>query len=42
MSGADDFEEKLIEQITEMFKNMGMNLDKEQIRSAHGTVPLPV
>ena len=33
MSGADDFEEKLIEQITEMFKNMGMNLDKKQIRA---------
>ena len=33
MSGSDDFEEKLIEQITEMFRNMGMNLDKEQIRA---------
>ena len=33
MSGNDDFEEKLIEQITEMFRNMGMNLDKEQIRA---------
>lgn len=33
MAGKDDFEEKLIEQITEMFRNMGMNLDKEQIRA---------
>ena len=33
MSGNDDFEEKLIEQITEKFRNMGMNLDKEQIRA---------
>ena len=33
MAGNDDFEEKLIEQITEMFRNMGMNLDKEQIRA---------
>ena len=33
MTGKDDFEEKLIEQITEMFRNMGMNLDKEQIRA---------
>ena len=33
MSGNDDFEEKLIEQITELFRNMGMNLDKKQIRA---------
>ena len=33
MTGNDDFEEKLIEQITELFRNMGMNLDKEQIRA---------
>ncbi|MCP2503915.1 MAG: hypothetical protein NLN65_01265 [Candidatus Poseidoniaceae archaeon] len=33
MSGKDDFEEKLIEQITELFRNMGMNLDKKQIRA---------
>ena len=33
MAGKDDFEEKLIEQITEMFRNMGMNLEKEQIRA---------
>tara|TARA_B100000459_G_C8589855_1_gene207228 strand:+ start:251 stop:976 length:726 start_codon:yes stop_codon:yes gene_type:complete len=33
MAGNDDFEEKLIEQITEMFRNMGMNLEKEQIRA---------
>ena len=33
MAGKDDFEEKLIEQITEMFRSMGMNLDKEQIRA---------
>jgi len=33
MAGNDDFEEKLIEQITELFRNMGMNLDKEQIRA---------
>jgi HSP20 family molecular chaperone IbpA len=33
MTGNDDFEEKLIEQITELFRNMGMNLDKKQIRA---------
>lgn len=33
MAGNDDFEEKLIEQITELFRNMGMNLDKKQIRA---------
>ena len=33
MSGNDDFEEKLIEQITELFRNMGMKLDKKQIRA---------
>lgn len=33
MAGKDDFEEKLIQQITEMFRNMGMNLEKEQIRA---------
>jgi|TARA_B110000495_G_scaffold195002_1_gene202018 HSP20 family molecular chaperone IbpA len=33
MTGKDDFEEKLIEQITELFRNMGMNLDKKQIRA---------
>ncbi|MDE0869202.1 MAG: hypothetical protein OSA21_02690 [Candidatus Poseidoniaceae archaeon] len=33
MSGNDDFEEKLIEQITELFRNMGMDLDKKQIRA---------
>lgn len=32
MAGADDWEEKLIEQLVEMFRNMGMNMDKEQIR----------
>ena len=33
MSGNEDFEEKLIEQITELFRNMGMKLDKKQIRA---------
>ncbi|MCH1422298.1 MAG: hypothetical protein L7U62_02240 [Candidatus Poseidoniaceae archaeon] len=33
MSDKDNFEEKLLEQLTEMFKKMGMNLDKEQIRA---------
>ena len=33
MTGNDDLEEKLIEQITELFRNMGMNLDKKQIRA---------
>ena len=32
MAGADDWEEKLIEQLVEMFRNMGMNMDKDQIR----------
>ena len=32
MAGADDWEEQLIEQLVEMFRNMGMNMDKEQIR----------
>lgn len=32
MTDKDNFEEKLLEQLTEMFRNMGMNLDKEQIR----------
>ena len=31
MAGADDWEEQLIEQLVEMFRNMGMNMDKEQI-----------
>ncbi|MDP6234951.1 MAG: Hsp20/alpha crystallin family protein [Candidatus Poseidoniaceae archaeon] len=33
MADKDDFEEKLLEQLTEMFRNMGMNLGKEQIRA---------
>lgn len=33
MADKDNFEEKLLEQLTEMFRNMGMNLDKEQIRA---------
>ena len=33
MVDKDNFEEKLLEQLTEMFRNMGMNLDKEQIRA---------
>jgi len=33
MTDKDNFEEKLLEQLTEMFRNMGMNLDKEQIRT---------
>ncbi|MDA8546223.1 hypothetical protein N9L11_00355 [Euryarchaeota archaeon] len=33
MADKDNFEEKLLEQLTEMFRNMGMNLDKEQIRT---------
>ena len=32
MAGADDWEEQLIEQLLEMFRNMGMNINKEQIR----------
>ena len=32
MASGDDWEEKLIEQLVEMFRNMGMNMDKEQIR----------
>jgi hypothetical protein len=33
MSDKEDWEEKLIEQLAEMFRNMGMNLDKKQIRA---------
>ena len=33
MADKDDFEEKLLEQLTEMFRNMGMDLNKEQIRA---------
>ncbi|MAI39687.1 MAG: hypothetical protein CMA09_00130 [Euryarchaeota archaeon] len=33
MADKDDFEEKLLEQLTEMFRNMGMDLGKEQIRA---------
>ena len=36
MVDKDDFEEKLLEQLTEMFRNMGMDLDKEQIRALMG------
>ncbi len=32
MTSGEDWEEKLIEQLVEMFRNMGMNMDKEQIR----------
>ncbi|MFB1005950.1 MAG: hypothetical protein QMC59_05645 [Candidatus Poseidoniaceae archaeon] len=32
MAGSDEWEEKLIEQLVEMFQNMGMSMDKEQIR----------
>ena len=32
MTNGEDWEEKLIEQLVEMFRNMGMNMDKEQIR----------
>ena len=32
MASGDDWEEQLIEQLVEMFRNMGMNMDKEQIR----------
>ena len=32
MASGEDWEEKLIEQLVEMFRNMGMNMDKEQIR----------
>jgi hypothetical protein len=32
MSGGEDWEEKLIEQMSEMFQNMGMPIDKDQLR----------
>ena len=32
MTDSEDWEEKLIEQLVEMFRNMGMHMDKEQIR----------
>ena len=32
MSGGEDWEEKLIEQLSEMFRNMGMPIDKDQLR----------
>ncbi len=32
MASGEDWEEQLIEQLVEMFRNMGMNMDKEQIR----------
>lgn len=32
MSGGEDWEEKLIEQLSEMFRNMGMPIDKAQLR----------
>ena len=32
MTNGEDREEKLIEQLVEMFRNMGMHMDKEQIR----------
>ena len=32
MTDGEDWEEKLIEQLVEMFRNMGMHMDKEQIR----------
>jgi|TARA_B100000767_G_scaffold269421_1_gene291236 hypothetical protein len=32
MAGADDWEEQLVDQLLEMFRNMGMNINKEQIR----------
>ena len=32
MSGGEDWEEKLIEQLSEMFQNMGMPMDKDQLR----------
>jgi len=32
MASGDDWEEQLIEQLVEMFRNIGMNMDKEQIR----------
>ena len=32
MTNGEDWEEKLIEQLVEMFRNMGMHMDKEQIR----------
>jgi HSP20 family molecular chaperone IbpA len=38
MTGNDDFEEKLIEQITELFRNMGMNLDLDAEKIAKGDV----
>jgi hypothetical protein len=32
MSGGEDWEEKLIEQLSEMFQSMGMPMDKDQLR----------
>ena len=32
MSSGEDWEEKLIEQMSEMFRNMGMPIDKDQLR----------
>jgi hypothetical protein len=32
MAGGEDWEDKLIEQLSEMFRNMGMPIDKDQIR----------
>ena len=32
MADGEDWEEKLVEQLVEMFRNMGMNMDKDQIR----------
>ena len=32
MTSGEDWEEKLVEQLVEMFRNMGMDMDKEQIR----------
>ena len=32
MSGGEDWEEKLIEQLSEMFRKMGMPMDKDQLR----------
>ena len=32
MSNSEDWEEKLIEQMSEMFRNMGMPIDKDQLR----------
>ena len=36
MTDSEDWEEKLIEQLVEMFRNMGMHMDKEQIRGMMG------